>query len=704
MTMFNTHATHRGARHTAPYSATHAHTHSNHGEITLPVTPARQRLMSSLTSRTLPVHSRFNGTLASALSRPHATFFRAVSLRLTALLRATVLLVWALTASCVAMAQYSSSSASKDVDEVEEIVVSSRTPDLIDQIGVSVSVLDADTMQSLGYPDLASLLDTQPGVTVTMDGGYGKAAAVRIRGEEGYRTRIVLDGINIADPSSPQVSPRIEHLVSSGLTRVEILRGPQGLLWGADAGGVILMSTTDAVAESGVEGYVEAGSDDFYQGAINGVLSTDQLTASVSLSQLETDGFNAREIDSVDPDQDGYENTTVHGALSWAISDAMSLHFTATDISGDNEYDGCYDTATFALIHDCDDEYEQQAWRGALSYASDQHTVELSYASSDTERAFFSAGVLSYETEGETDTTSLTGAWRLTDNTRLTYGVDHEEQALADASTDWSRDNTGIYLEGQQRFGRGVITVGWRHDDNDDFGEFDSWRVSGRYDLDGMAEGWALRAAIGTGFRAPSLYEIAYNNGPFAYPPASSAPLLEEESEGWEVAVLGAVGNLDLELIWFDQDIDNEIIFDLASYSGYLQTQGTSRSKGIELVASLPLSERWLIEGNFTTLDATQQNGGDRAYRPEHTGRASVVFSSAHWRARLTARYTGEAVDPFMTSIDDTLTVDLTAQWQVSQQWALEARLLNLIDHTDQQLPGYNMPGMTAYAGVRMKL
>ena len=700
MTMFNNRGTHYGASH----SATRAHTHSNHGEITLPATPARQRLMPSLTGRTLQMHSEFSGTIASGLSRPHAAFFRAFFPRPTALFRSTALLVWALSGSCIAMAQDATYDTSTDVDEVEEVVVSSRTPDLIDQIGVSVSVLDADTMQSLGYPDLASLLDTQPGVTVTMDGGYGKAAAVRIRGEEGYRTRIVLNGINIADPSSPQVSPRIEHLVSSGLTRMEILRGPQGLLWGADAGGVILMSTTDAVAESSVEGYVEAGSDDFYQGAINGVLSTDRLTASVSLSQLETNGFNAREIDSVDPDRDGYENTTVHGALSWAISDRISLHFSATDISGDNEYDGCYDTATWALIHDCDDEYEQQAWRGAMRYASDQHTVEISYALSDTERAFFSAGVLSYETEGETDTTSLTGAWRLTDNTRLTYGVDHEEQALSDASTDWSRDNTGIYLEAQQRLGRSVMTVGWRHDDNDDFGEFDSWRVSGRYDLDGMAKGWALRAAIGTGFRAPSLYEIAYNSGPFAYPPASNAPLLEEESEGWEIAILGAVGNLDLELIWFDQDIDNEIIFDLASYSGYLQTEGNSRSKGIELVASLPLSERWLIEGNFTTLDATQQNGGDRAYRPEQTGRASVVFSSAHWRARLTARYTGEAVDPFMTLIDDTLTVDLTAQWQVSEQWTLEARLLNLTDHTDQQLPGYNMPGMTTYAGVRMKL
>ena len=82
--------------------------------------------------------------------------------------------------------------------------------------------------------------------------------------------------------------------------------------------------------------------------------------------------------------------------------------------------------------------------------ASERHTVELRYASSDTERAFFSAGVLSYETEGETNTSSLTGAWRLTDNTRLTYGLDQEEQSLSDASTDWSRDNTGIYLEAQQ--------------------------------------------------------------------------------------------------------------------------------------------------------------------------------------------------------------------------------------------------------------
>ena len=83
------------------------------------------------------------------------------------------------------------------------------------------------------------------------------------------------------------------------------------------------------------------------------------------------------------------------------------------------------------------------------------------------------------------------------------------------------------------------MTAGWRRDDNDDFGEHDSWRVSARLGLTSSQQAWAIRAASGTGFSAPSLYEIAYNNGPFAYPPASGTALLEEESDGWEVALIG---------------------------------------------------------------------------------------------------------------------------------------------------------------------
>ena len=611
-------------------------------------------------------------------------------------------------ASAITLAQGSETESANDDaahDRVEEtVVVASRTPDLIDQIGVSVTVLDQDAMRAFGYPDLGSLLDTQPGITVTMDGGYGKAAAVRIRGEEGYRTRIVLDGINIADPSSPQISPRVEHLLSSGLSRVEILRGPQGLMWGADAGGVILMSTNDAQATTGASGFFEAGGDDFYQGSLNGSLVTDRVRASLSLAQLETEGINAREIDSVNPDRDGYENTTAHGALTVQLNEMIALDFAATDISGENEYDGCYDTTSFALIHDCDDDYEQRAWRAGATLTSERHSLTLAITSSETERTFFSAGQRSYATTGDTETLSLLGAWRATDATRITYGIDQEEQSLSDGSTDWARDNTGWYLEIQQQWGPAVVTAGWRRDDNDDFGEHDSWRISARYNLSQLASGWAIRAASGTGFRAPSLYEIAYNNGPFAYPPASGTPLLEEQSDGWEVALIGGISELAFEVIWFDQSIENEIIFDLATYSGYLQSFGESESEGLEVVASLPLSDHWSIDGNVTWMDAVQQNGADRPYRPEDTGRVSLTWENAALSARLTARHTGKASGPFGESIDETTTLDLAGRWAISPRLSLETRLLNLTDQDDQQLPGYYMPGFTAYIGARINL
>ena len=585
----------------------------------------------------------------------------------------------------------------------ETVIVASRVADLSHQVGVSVSVLDRDDILSLGYPDLGSLLDTQPGVTVTMDGGFGKAAAVRIRGEEGFRTRIVLDGINIADPSSPQISPRIEHILGSELTRVEILRGPQGLLWGADAGGVVLMSTIDQAATTGVDASVEIGGNEFGQAAIKGTYAGEQITGTLSVATLESEGINARDSDNINPDRDGYDNTTVHGAVDFRLTDAWSIKVSATDIDGDNEYDSCYDTVTFALLNDCDDRYEQQAWRAALAYEEDAHSLELSAASSDTERTFFSAGLLSFGTTGEINALSLLGTWRATPNMRITYGAEEERQKLDDGATGRERDNTGLYLEIQQQWLDGVITAGWRRDDNDDFGEHDSWRVSVRQTLPGLDQ-WSLRGAIGTGFRAPSLYEIAYNTGPFAYPPATLAPLKEEQSEGWEVGLVGLFGDATVEVIWFDQQIENEIIYDMANYSGYLQTEGESTSEGIELVGSVLLSRRLALEGNFTWNDTAQQNGRQRPYRPEETGRISLIWDQSNWTARLTARHTGKAVDPFLTPIDTTLTLDLTARWAITPRWSLEARVLNLTDETNQQVPGYRMPGLTAYAGVRVSL
>jgi len=103
-------------------------------------------------------------------------------------------------------------------DKLEEIVVtSSRIPMPIRQVGTSISVITQTEIAERGFNSLYDILRSQPSIGVTNNGGAGKATSVRVRGEEGYRTLVLLDGIDISDSSTPQVTPRMEYLLSTGI-------------------------------------------------------------------------------------------------------------------------------------------------------------------------------------------------------------------------------------------------------------------------------------------------------------------------------------------------------------------------------------------------------------------------------------------------------------------------------------------------------
>ena len=87
-------------------------------------------------------------------------------------------------------------------ETIEEIVItSSRVPMPIRQIGTSISVITAEDIERRQSNFLTDILRSQTSITINNAGGAGKATAVSIRGEEGYRTLVRLDGINISDTS-----------------------------------------------------------------------------------------------------------------------------------------------------------------------------------------------------------------------------------------------------------------------------------------------------------------------------------------------------------------------------------------------------------------------------------------------------------------------------------------------------------------------
>src|SRR5690606_19444716 len=151
--------------------------------------------------------------------------------------------------------------------------------------------------------------------------------------------------------SVTQVQMQPEHLLSSGIERVELLRGPQGLHYGADAGGVLSLSTRQAQEPLSTRLDVSSGALGTQQLAGNISAGNERGNFFVSGARFETDGFNARASDSVLVDDDGYENTTLHARGSVNLSDALRLELVQRNTEGDTEYDACNDSVTFATVH-----------------------------------------------------------------------------------------------------------------------------------------------------------------------------------------------------------------------------------------------------------------------------------------------------------------------------------------------------------------
>ena len=607
----------------------------------------------------------------------------------------------ALATTIVVAAIHSPLPLAQHSGNIEEIVITpSRVAIPLRQLGTSVSVMDEFEIESRGVLNLTDLLRQMPATGASSNGGAGKPTTVRIRGEEGFRTLTILDGMRIQDPSGPQIATSFEHLLSDGIGRIEVLRGPQGLAYGADAGGVINMSS-----RSTAEGF-SATAD-----AQTGRYGTNQLAANIAgrsgtvdyflaVTDFETNGFNSRDSDSMLMDADGYENTTLHARLGFDITEEFRVQLVHRNVDSRNEFDGCF-TAT--RVEDCSDSNDLSATRLEAEYKGTGFSHSISYNSTDSDRESFAGGASSFTAAGELERSEYIGSATDLPGFDLVFGGDQEKAS----NNGMGRDNTGMFLEYLSDFSDAIfLTAGVRHDDNEDFGTNTNYRVSAAYLVD-LEEGTLkFKSALGTGFRAPSPFEIAYNAGPFASSPAADIALQQEESEGWEIGVEYFTSTMRLEAVYFDQDIENAIFFDLAAFSGYLQDIGQSNSKGIELSAEVPITDSLRVTGNYTHNETERPDGTQRLRRPENLFNLGFLYTGLDGKLNLNGFYRSQAdaIDSGNIAIDDFGVFDLTASYQLTESFQVYGRLENSFDEDYQEIIDYNAAGAAAYIGVSFNL
>jgi outer membrane receptor protein involved in Fe transport len=233
-------------------------------------------------------------------------------------------------------------ASQKKADQLEEVVVTAqkKTENLLD-VPVPVTAISADTLVESNQLRLQDYYMRIPGLSLTSDDSEGAGSALSIRGitTGGFTNPtvgITIDDVPYGSSTSEGGGFGAPDIDPSDLARVEVLRGPQGTLYGASSiGGLLKFVTIDPSTDS-VSGRVEGGLSGVHNGAELGYNFRGSINAPLSDTlAVRASGFTREDpgyIDNVLTGQRGVNRTDAEGgrlAALWKPSEAFSLKLSA---------------------------------------------------------------------------------------------------------------------------------------------------------------------------------------------------------------------------------------------------------------------------------------------------------------------------------------------------------------------------------------
>ncbi|MCU0901367.1 MAG: TonB-dependent receptor [Cypionkella sp.] len=583
------------------------------------------------------------------------------------------------------------------LDEIS--VIASTEPVPLGRTGATVNVLGTEDLERSGNQSAATLLSRLPGVSMTRNGGLGTSTALRIRGLSGPYIGVRIDGIDVADPSGTQCAYDFGSTTSGGLSRIEVLRGSQSALFGSEAIGGVVDITTFRATEEGTESQitVEAGSNGSASGTASVAMKSERAELAFSVGRTVTDGISAY---AYGPEDDAFRASTLSFYGSYRATETLTLGLNGFARDSYSEFDSQYGDS---------DESESGKLRALRAFATlelGSTTHELSFARTKTERDYPLGFVRLYT--GERDQLAYKGRWDASSRLSVNWGLDRTDESFG-ADTDAGNSRTTSALTELLYAPNDALdlSLALRHDDHSAFGG----QLSGRVAMAWRPSGdWVIRAVAGTGFRAPSLYEL--------YGPYGTLDLQPEQSRSFEIGaeyLLPGGGSVQATL--FDTDIEDKIDF----FSGrYRQSPGTTQTRGVELIGRATIADGWEVFGNYTYTDASfvSRTGveGSAIRVPKHD---LVLGVEARLADRLTGQFMVQhvaglqddyydlSIPPFgatrRVDLGDYTIANVNFAYEINDKTSAYLRVENLFDEEYQTVKDYGQPGRSVFVGLAAK-
>lgn len=623
---------------------------------------------------------------------------------------------------------------------LDEIVVTATFEDApASRIGSTVTLVDEAALQSAGDTRLVDFLNRLPGVSVTATGGLGSTANVSLRGASQNYIAVFVDGIDVSDPTGPQVAYDFGQLTTAGISRIEVLKGSQSALYGSGAVGGVISITSRKATEPGTHHYLEAEGGSFGTGLLTYALTrkTDTIEAAVTASRVATKGFSAADEADGNTEADGYEANKLSFNLAVTLDSGARIGVSGFTSRAISDYDAQFyvDPAagprlTFADQIDLGDgfspdEMQTTLTSGLRTFAefttgAVDHTVSASTFRVARRYQQSEQGLDFADYDPVTDTYGSTLS--ASDNTytgnrvtldyqagldlgagRLVFGGDYARETYDQTGTygelSAATSVTGAFAELSQPLGAKTdLSLALRHDTHSLFGGFTTARLSLTHRA---TDSLTFRAQTGTGYRAPSNFELfSFYGAPDLQPEESvNVDLGVEKSFGDNGLVRATAFYLEVENL-IDYDFSGtgcEAFVVFGSPGCYNQVPGTSRRSGIELEGEFALTGFLQVAAAYTYTDSATNASSAWGEIARHQLALNLTADLA---ANLSGSVTvAHAAD--RPTLPDYTVVNASVTYDLSDRSEAYVRIENLFDEQYQLVPGYGTSDRAVYVGVR---
>lgn len=606
-------------------------------------------------------------------------------------------------------------------DTLKIVVSATRTENTTKKVGSSVTVITAKEIEERQARYVLDVLRTVPALDILQSGGPGHATSVFIRGAKSEHTLVLVDGIEVNDPLSPARSADLSSLATDNVERIEIIRGPQSTLYGSDAiGGVINIITRRGAGE--ISGYasVEAGAFSSYRGEAGFSGGTSLVNYSGSVTHQQSDGISAAGESYGNEEKDGFKNTSISTRLGFTPDKNFSIESVFKYIDAEADLDnnaGAYgDDPNY--VYDTKSLFFRTVAKTMMLENKLENRIGISY--SDLERETDNpedpdhvGSSSSSNYQGSIVKFDIQSNLFISEENTLTLGVETEEEkgnSVYSSTSAWG-PYTDIFDEQAARtnsfYVQDQITVneafnasfGLRWDDHEMFGSEVTYRAAASYYIEDAD--LRLKGTFGSGFKAPSLYQL--------YSPYGDEGLEAEKSKGWDIGLEKYLMQdaVSLGITYFFNDFEDMIDYDLLTYS--YTNVAEAQAKGIEMFLSARPCEKMNLVLSYTYTDTEDKITGLKLIRrPDHkfAANANYIFLE-DGNLNLEFIYIGtREVNGFgwpapRVELDSYYLVNARASWKLNANLQFFGRINNLFDEEYEEVIGYGTPGINVYAGVK---